>query len=642
MPSYNKPGVYSEETLMNAPATITSDSGQTSAVFIGVTDRGPTTKVGSNVVGVPTLVTSWNEFVNKFNYGSSNDVFSAVSAATTADMRYALYSFFQNNGSRAFVTRVVNTDAAAGSFSLLAQGAAATSVTTTVTASTVTGGIQINLGTAVAGITVGSIVTLSGLNASAAAANKTWVVGTATSSTQFTVTASGVSSIASTATANATAAFIFATAGAPGITISAKDVGSWSNNLFVTATSSNISGYFDLLVYYNPKSTAPSAVTDYMRVQRIPSLSLDPYDPQYAPNKVNSEWVTVTATNAAATGFTYTLMPTYYQNSDKSLTLGPVNVGTTSTAFSPSLSVVATANAGTTAPAIASIMSQIDLVNGPLVINYPNMTTAATVSSMLDYAANRGDAFVVIDPVYTNTLSTALSNASSIASGVSVASGASYGGVYYPHITIADPASKSNGTKDIPPGGAVSASFLLTDAQKGLFRAPAGTATRIRPAVSVYYSLTDADFTLNSTTVPQLNIIRYVPGAGYCIMGARTLSSSLSDVYVPVRRTLGYLRRNLADLTAQFVFERNDTLTWAQVTAVVESFLYSVWQKNGLLGASPDQAYYVKCDETTDTPTTIQNGELRIEVGVALQKPAEFIVIKLGQFQGGTSITTSV
>ena len=396
------------------------------------------------------------------------------------------------------------------------------------------------------------------------------------------------------------------------------------------------------MVYYNPKSTSPSSITDYMRVQRIPNLSLDPYDSQYAPSKVNSEWITVTATNASATGFTYTITPTYYRNSDFSLTSGPVNVGNTSTAFSPTLTVVSTAANGSAAPTIASITSQLDLVNGPLVINYPNMTTPATVSSILDYAANRGDAFVVIDPVYTNTLATALSNAGNIATGVTTASSASYGAVYYPHITIADPASKSNGTKDVPPGGAVAASFLLTDSQKGLFRAPAGTATRLRPAVSVYYSLTDADFTLNSSTVPQLNIIRYVPGAGYCIMGARTLSSSLSDIYVPVRRTLGYLRRNLADLTAQFVFERNTPLTWAQVTSVVESFLYSVWQKNGLMGASPDQAYYVKCDATTNTPTTIQNGELRIEVGVALQKPAEFIVIKLGQFQGGTSITTSV
>ncbi|NDE91556.1 MAG: hypothetical protein EB059_10570, partial [Alphaproteobacteria bacterium] len=239
MPSYNKPGVYSEETLMNTPAAVTSDSGQTSVVFIGVTDRGPTTKVGNNIIGVPTLVSGWNDFVNKFSYGSSNDIFSAVSATTSADMRYALHTFFQNNGSRAYVTRVVNTDAAAGSFALLAQGATATSVTTTVTASTVTGGIQINLSTGVNGLTAGSFVTLSGLNASAAAANKTWVIGTATSSSQFTVTATGVSSIASTATANATAAFIFATAASPGIVVSAKDVGSWSNNLFVTATSSN-------------------------------------------------------------------------------------------------------------------------------------------------------------------------------------------------------------------------------------------------------------------------------------------------------------------------------------------------------------------------------------------------------------------
>jgi phage tail sheath protein FI len=125
-------------------------------------------------------------------------------------------------------------------------------------------------------------------------------------------------------------------------------------------------------------------------------------------------------------------------------------------------------------------------------------------------------------------------------------------------------------------------------------------------------------------------------------MGARTLSSSFSDIYVPVRRSLNYLNDALKNATLFSVFEPNDNDLWSTVKGVVEGLLFDFWRDGGLLGTTAEEAFYVKCDSTINTPSSISAGELRIEVGVALQRPAEFVVIKLGQTSGGTTITTSI
>jgi len=145
-----------------------------------------------------------------------------------------------------------------------------------------------------------------------------------------------------------------------------------------------------------------------------------------------------------------------------------------------------------------------------------------------------------------------------------------------------------------------------------------------------------------SDALNNINIIRNVPGYGTCVMGGRTIASSYSDKYVAIRRSLNYLEYNLKNLTQFAIFEPNDANLWKDVNGVVSGFLNEYWSKGGLSGATADQAFYVKCDSTINTPSTVSAGELRIEVGVALQRPAEFVVIRIGQINGGTTITTSI
>lgn len=199
----------------------------------------------------------------------------------------------------------------------------------------------------------------------------------------------------------------------------------------------------------------------------------------------------------------------------------------------------------------------------------------------------------------------------------------------------------TGGTRSVAPSGAVAAIYTQTDEARGVFKAPAGVSAVVGSAISVK-SVSNSDFTLIANNAQNLNIIRYVPGSGICVMGARTLSNGYIDRYVPVRRTLNFLGASLKNITAFSVFEPNDQNLWAQVNTVVSQFLNDFWRQGGLVGATPEQAFYVRCDSSINTTNSINAGELHIEVGVALQKPAEFVIIRLAQLDGGSTVTASI
>jgi phage tail sheath protein FI len=124
-------------------------------------------------------------------------------------------------------------------------------------------------------------------------------------------------------------------------------------------------------------------------------------------------------------------------------------------------------------------------------------------------------------------------------------------------------------------------------------------------------------------------------------MGSRTLKAGYADRYVPVRRSLIYLRKALTDLTTFAVFEPNDAVLWRRITASLEGFLTDYWSQGGLRGATPADAFFVKCDASTNPLIKVDNGEVNMEIGVALQRPAEFVVIKIGQYDGGSTVTVA-
>jgi hypothetical protein len=97
----------------------------------------------------------------------------------------------------------------------------------------------------------------------------------------------------------------------------------------------------------------------------------------------------------------------------------------------------------------------------------------------------------------------------------------------------------------------------------------------------------------------------------------------------------------LTDLTTFAVFEPNDAVLWRTINSTVSTFLTDFWSQGGLRGATPAEAFFVKCDSDTNPLIKIENGEVNIEVGVALQRPAEFVIIKIGQYDGGTTVSVA-
>lgn len=179
--------------------------------------------------------------------------------------------------------------------------------------------------------------------------------------------------------------------------------------------------------------------------------------------------------------------------------------------------------------------------------------------------------------------------------------------------------------------------YLATDASRGVFKTPAGLGNKIALAVATERQLTNAELdTLNSSTSP-INVIRQVPGAGIVVMGGRTLDNTPGNRYINVRRSMIYIKKEITDLSGFAVFENNDSRLWAQLRTTLNVFLRSYWQQGGLRGSSPDQAFFVRCDASNNSTADIQNGRVNIEIGVALEYPAEFVVIKLGQLTGNAT-----
>ena len=285
-------------------------------------------------------------------------------------------------------------------------------------------------------------------------------------------------------------------------------------------------------------------------------------------------------------------------------------------------------------------VSSFDTVLNSLVLNAPGVWTNTDVASLLSYAESRDDVFVIIDPGYTAGSRTPLSAANQLALSLTYTP-TSLGAVYYPHITIGDPTVSTSGARLLAnPGGAIAGLFATTDSSRGVFKAPAGLSARLADVVAVE-PLTNAELdALNSAAVP-VNPIRYIPGSGFVVMGSRTIKAGYVDRYVPVRRTLIYLRKALTDLTQYAIFEPNDAVLWRSLNATVSAFLSDFWTQGGLRGDTPASAYFVKCDGELNTLSVIDEGKVIIEVGVALQRPAEFVVIKIGQFDGGATVTVT-
>lgn len=204
----------------------------------------------------------------------------------------------------------------------------------------------------------------------------------------------------------------------------------------------------------------------------------------------------------------------------------------------------------------------------------------------------------------------------------------SYAAMYYPWITVMDPAT--NQPINIPPSGHMAGVWARNDATRGVHKAPANEV--VRGAIGLAYQTTKGEQdTLNPNGV---NCIRAFPGRGIRVWGARTVSSNPSWRYINVRRLFNFVEKSIEGGTQWVVFEPNDRKLWARVRRDVTAFLKVVWRSGALFGSTPGEAFYVKCDDELNPPETRDLGQLIIEIGLAPVKPAEFVIFRISQWAG--------
>jgi len=133
-------------------------------------------------------------------------------------------------------------------------------------------------------------------------------------------------------------------------------------------------------------------------------------------------------------------------------------------------------------------------------------------------------------------------------------------------------------------------------------------------------------------------VIRAFPGRGITVWGARTLSDDATWRYINVRRLFNYIESSILAGTQWAVFEPNDLDLWQRIKRTVNGFLLGLWRDGALFGATPDQAFYVKCDAETNPPDVVDAGYVVIEVGIAPVKPAEFVVFRVSQLPTGGAV----
>jgi phage tail sheath protein FI len=206
-----------------------------------------------------------------------------------------------------------------------------------------------------------------------------------------------------------------------------------------------------------------------------------------------------------------------------------------------------------------------------------------------------------------------------------------YGITCYPWLVVGDALSPTNALVTVPASGHLAGVWARSDATRGVHKAPANEV--VRGALDLTHRLTRDELgTLNQAGVV---CIRSFPGQGIRVWGARTLADSSSEYrYLNVRRLVNMIKESIARGTRWVVFEPNDYTLWKSIRRDINAFLTGLWRGGALMGRTPEEAFFVKCDEETNPPDIVDAGMVVTLIGIAPVKPAEFVVFRISQYRG--------
>jgi phage tail sheath protein FI len=286
---------------------------------------------------------------------------------------------------------------------------------------------------------------------------------------------------------------------------------------------------------------------------------------------------------------------------------------------------------------IAAILLQFEAIDEIALVAAPGITDSSVQSAIDTHCRQRTqDRFAIFDsPEIVETggsLDTTLLDPSNTAN--VLPDNSDYAALYFPWIQVFDPATKiqapsGTGLQFVPPSGHVAGVYARVDTQRGVHKAPGNEP--ILGALGLKYNISKS---LQDGLNPQgVNCIRDLNG-NIRVWGARTMGGNANaDLkYVNVRRTLLFLRESIDEGTQWVVFEPNEPGLWQKITRNVSAFLTNVWRSGALFGTTPQEAFFVKCDAELNPPEVRELGQVITEIGVAIVRPAEFVIFRISQF----------
>jgi phage tail sheath protein FI len=281
-------------------------------------------------------------------------------------------------------------------------------------------------------------------------------------------------------------------------------------------------------------------------------------------------------------------------------------------------------------------IDEIAIVAAPLPPDTTPQALNAAQEALVTHCNKLEDRFAILDS--SRDIENGNLNITTDATGIwrPAADPKGYAAFYFPWILVSDPLGVAGTQIAVPPSGHVAGIYARSDAERGVHKAPANEV--ISGALGVEYAVSKiAQGPLNLAGV---NCIRSFSGT-IKVYGARTLASDPQGdpewIYINVRRLVNYLRGSIDAGTQWVVFEPNAEDLWSKIRRNVSSFLNSEWAAGALVGATADQAFYVRCDATTNPPDVQALGQVVTEIGIAPTKPAEFVIFRLSQWAGSGS-----
>ena len=608
MPSYLAPGVYVEEVSYSAPTI--EGVGTTTTAFAGPTLTGPvggmpygglpasgSATAGSPSGGVPQLLTSFGDFQNIYG-GYANLALTSSAPLAAKNINYmamAVQAFFTNGGSMLYVSRVFanNPGAGAGTIDPGIAKSGTSSATSVVVAARFPGAL-LNTQTVTVSLTATRILNFNNL-ANLPAGSLLGEPALGGGSATFFTNGSGTTFMSNASTPAA-------------LTAASMPAKLYALTLQVAAP-----GAAGQQLVYSGLGLDP-ANANYIGA----ALGVNPPRPIDALQ--NQIWFEIGSSLATPEALFSALFPTWND---------PSAVPATPT--SPATFTLSGGNDGAEPMAADYVtplqylkaLEDVAIVATPGSSIYSDSTNIMIGSLIPHVEAQRAYRVAILeagpnllDPDYES---------------VRAQIDSSYAALYVPWVYTPNPLAVAGTASPaqilVPPTGFMAGIYARSDTENSVAKAPANEV--VLGAVDFERHI---NFAEQSVLNPLgINCLRFFPDRGYRVWGARTVSSDTELMYINVRRYLIYLEHSIDSGTQWAVFENNGPSLWARVTDSIDSFLNNEFAAGNLLGTSASNAYFVRCDRTTMTQNDLDNGRMICLIGVALLKPAEFVIFRIGQ-----------